>query len=176
VLAEIVEDAGYSAKDLRRPGIMDLLHRLSKGEVGTLIVAKLDRLSRSLLDFSTLMEKSRREGWALVALDLGVDTTTPAGEMMANVLATFNQFERRLIGQRTKEALSVKRSQGVRLGRPRVLADEVVARILSEREEGRTLAAIATGLNGDGVPTAQGGREWHPSTVRGVVEAARVAP
>lgn len=63
------------------------------------------------------MERARKSRWALVALDIGVDTTTPAGEMMANVLAVFAQFERRLIGQRTREALAVKRLQGVRLGR-----------------------------------------------------------
>jgi DNA invertase Pin-like site-specific DNA recombinase len=48
-------------------------------------------LSRSLLDFAGLMESARREGWALVILDLGVDTTTPLGEMVANVMATFAQ-------------------------------------------------------------------------------------
>ena len=83
------------------------------------MVAKLDRLSRSLLDFAALMEQARSSGWNLVALDLGVDTSTPAGEMMASVLATFAQFERRLIGQRTKDALAVKRakasSSGVRV-------------------------------------------------------------
>jgi DNA invertase Pin-like site-specific DNA recombinase len=51
-----------------------------------------------------------------VALDLGVDTTTRAGEMIANVMVTFAQFERRLIGQRTRDALAVKRAEGVRLG------------------------------------------------------------
>lgn len=168
-LVNIVEDAGYSAKDLKRPGITSALDRLRRGEAGTLIVAKLDRLSRSLLDFSVLMEESRREGWALVALDLGVDTTTPAGEMMANVLATFNQFERRLIGQRTKEALAIKRGQGVRLGRPRLLPASVVARIAAEREQGLPLAAIAEKLNQDGVATAQGGQRWYPSTVRAVL-------
>ena len=91
------------------------------------MVAKLDRLSRSLLDFASLMEDARREGWALVILDLGVDTTTPSGEMIANVMATFAQFERRLIGQRTKDALAVKKREGVKLGRP-VAVDEAVAK------------------------------------------------
>ena len=87
---------------------------------------------------------------------------------MANVLATFAQFERRLIGQRTREALAEKRRQGVRLGRPRQLSDEVVERIRLERESGQTLGAIADALNRDGVPTAQGGAQWWPSTVRAV--------
>src|SRR5439155_5621071 len=107
-------------------------------------------LSRSLLDFAALMDRARRKKWALAALDLGVDTSTPSGEMMANVMASFAQFERRLIGQRTKDALAVKRGQGVRLGRPRLIPDSVVARIVAERGEGRSLAAIADTLNSEG--------------------------
>jgi len=90
-------------------------------------------------DFAALMERGRRGGWALVALDVGVDTTTPSGEMMANVLAVFAQFERRLIGQRTREALAVKRSQGVRLGRPPTLSDTTLRRIARQRARGGTL-------------------------------------
>ena len=65
-------------------------------------MAKLDRLSRSMLDFSKLMAKAKKQRWALVALDCAVDTSTPSGEAMANMLATFAQFERRLISQRTR--------------------------------------------------------------------------
>ena len=130
------------------------------------MVAKLDRLSRSLLDFAALMEDARTGGWSLVILDVGVDTTSPSGEMIANVMATFAQFERRLIGQRTKDALAVKKGQGVRLGRPRSIGDDVIARIEEERAAGKSLRAIAEGLNEEKVPTAHGGRQWHTSTVR----------
>ena len=140
-----------------------------------LVVAKLDRLSRSMLDFAALMDRSRKEGWALVALDLGVDTTTPAGEAMANMMATFAQFERRLISQRTREALAVKRAQGVRLGRPRLLPDATVDRIVRERAAGRSLRSIADGLDADGVATAHGGRRWYPSTIQAVMRGARSA-
>jgi DNA invertase Pin-like site-specific DNA recombinase len=115
------------------------------------------------------MERATTEHWALVALDLGVDTTTPAGEAMANVMAVFAQFERRLIGQRTRDALEARRAQGVRLGRPRVLDATVRARVIAERRAGATYAAIALRLNRAGVPTAQGGKEWYPSTARKVV-------
>ena|SRR5438067_2384655 len=91
---------------------------------------------------------------------------------MANVLATFAQFERRLIGQRTREALAVKRTEGVRLGRPPVLPQKVRTRIQAERADRRSLAAIAAALNGDRVPTARGGVQWHPSTVRAVLKHA----
>ena len=104
-----------SARSLvSRPGLARALADIERGAASVLVVAKLDRLSRSLLDFAALMERSRKQGWAVVALDLGVDTTTPSGEMMANVLAVFAQFERRLIGQRTREALAVKRGRATR--------------------------------------------------------------
>src|ERR1039458_7771069 len=159
-LVDVIEDAGYSAKDLKRPGVQMALETLERHEASGLVVAKLDRLSRSMLDFTGIMAKAQKQGWALVALDCAVDTTTPAGEAMANVLATFAQFERRLISQRTKDALAVKRAQGVRLGRPPQLPDPVRDRIVTERASGRTLTAIAETLNRDQVPTAQGGAQW----------------
>jgi DNA invertase Pin-like site-specific DNA recombinase len=145
---------------------------LAGGAADLLVVSKLDRLSRSLLDFASLMDRSQREGWELVVLDLGVDTTTQAGEMMANVMASFAQYERRLIGQRTKAALAQRKAQGVRLGRPRSLDASTVTRVVTERASGKTLQAIATGLNLEGVATAQGGAKWYPSTVSAVLRSA----
>jgi len=109
-LLEIYEDAGASGKNINRPEFTQALSAVEGGGAEALVVAKLDRLSRSLSDFTRLMERSWRKKWALVALDLGVDTTTPAGEMIANSVANLSQFERRLIGQRTQEALAIKRS------------------------------------------------------------------
>jgi DNA invertase Pin-like site-specific DNA recombinase len=118
-LVHVYEDPGVSGKSVSgRPGLREALEAVEQGEAEALVVSKLDRLSRSLLDFSTLMERSRRKGWAIVALDLALDTSTPSGELMASVLATFSQYERRLIGARTRDALAVKRAQGVVLGRP----------------------------------------------------------
>lgn len=175
-LSCVVEDVGYSAKNLRRPGIQSALEQLRAGDVGGLVVAKLDRLSRSMLDFTAIMATAQKQGWSIVALDSPVDTTTPAGEAMVNVLATFAQFERRLIGQRTKEALAAKRAQGVRLGRPPALPAEVRDRIRADRAKpGSTLAAIAAQLNADGIPTAHGGRQWWPATVRAVLAAGEEA-
>lgn len=171
-LVEVVEDAGYSAKDLKRPGVQAALQVLAEGHASALVVAKLDRLSRSMLDFTALMATAQRQGWGLIALDCAVDTTTPAGEAMANVLATFAQFERRLISQRTKDALAVKRAQGVRLGRPSGLPAEIIERIQRERKGGAAFGSIATGLNRDGVSTGQGGAKWWPSTVRSVLVSA----
>ena len=168
---ELYTDEGYSAKNLDRPAIRQALELLAAGEADALVVLKLDRLSRSLLDFAALMERARAEGWALIALDLGVDTSTPAGEMMANVMASFAQYERRLIAQRTTDALAVKRRQGVRLGRPVTLDREVRDRIATEAAAGQSLAGIARSLNTDQVPTARGGRSWYASTVASVLRS-----
>jgi DNA invertase Pin-like site-specific DNA recombinase len=169
---EFISDAGYSAKSLSRPGITEALAQLARGEAGVLVVAKVDRLSRSLLDFASVMATARREGWQLVVLDLAVDTSTPSGELMANVLASFAAYERRLIGQRTSAALQQKKANGARLGRPRTLASEVTRRVVAERAAGRSLPAIARGLNEDGVSTARGGRAWLPGTVSAVLRSA----
>jgi DNA invertase Pin-like site-specific DNA recombinase len=168
-LVRLIEDAGVSGKSMAgRPGLQAALEAVESGEADGIVVAKLDRLSRSLLDFASLMERSRRKGWAIVALDLGVDTSTPAGEMMAHVLATFAQFERRLIGQRTKDALAVRRAEGVVLGRPCSVDAETAGQISVLRAAGLSFAAIADRLNADGVPASREGRQWWPSTVRGV--------
>ncbi len=82
------------------------------------------------------------------------------------MLATFAQFERRLISQRTKDALAVKKAQGVRIGRPPVMPRAILLRMRRERAKGMSYRAIADGLNADQVPTAQGGLRWYPATVR----------
>jgi DNA invertase Pin-like site-specific DNA recombinase len=142
---------------------------VAEGEGGTLMVSKLDRLSRSLVDFAGLMVSAQAGGWNLVALDLGIDLSTPAGEFMASVMASAAQWERRIIGQRTKDALAVKKSQGVRLGRRPALGPELVSELTRAYEGGAGWTAIARDLNDRGVPTAQGGKRWYPSTVRAVV-------
>lgn len=172
-LLAVQEDAAASGRTMNgRPGLANAVERLERHEADALVVSKLDRLSRSLLDFASLMERSRRKGWALVALDLGVDTSTASGEAMASVLATFAQLERRLIGERTRDALAVKRQNGVRLGRPPVLDRRLVRRIVRLRRSGATLAGIADRLNREGVSTAHGGERWRHSSVRAVVVAA----
>ena len=158
-----------SAKSAKRPRLEEALAALRAGEAGVLIVSKLDRLGRSLLDVVSIMQIAQREGWVLIALDSPIDLSTPAGEAVAGVLAVFGQLERRLIGERTRDGLAVKRAEGVRLGRPPALPDDVRSRIRAEREEGKTLRAIAAALNDDHVATAHGGKAWYPSSVRAVL-------
>lgn len=87
-LAAIFEDTAASGESLDgRLGLQAALDTLESQQASAIVVTKLDRLSRSLLDFAALMQRSRRRGWAIVALDLAVDTTSPSGEVMASVLA-----------------------------------------------------------------------------------------
>jgi DNA invertase Pin-like site-specific DNA recombinase len=166
-LVAIYEDA-LSGKSLDRPGLTAALGAVETGQAAGIVVSKLDRLSRSLRDFADLMNRAQSRGWNLVALDLGVDLSTAAGEFMANVMASAAQWERRLIGQRTKDALAEKRAAGIKLGRPRSLDQRVVLRIVAAQNSGQGWSAIARSLNAESVPTAHGGAKWHPSTVRAV--------
>ncbi|MGI8750958.1 MAG: recombinase family protein [Acidimicrobiales bacterium] len=170
-LLAVRTDAGVSAKTLDQPALAAALAALAAGHGTVLMVAKLDRLTRSVHDATGLMLDAERAGWGLVALDVAVDTTTPQGAAMAQVLAVFAELERRLIGERTKAALAVKRAQGVRLGRPRTLPAEVAERILAAARAGTSWSAIARALDADRVPTAQGGARWYPATVRQVFMA-----
>lgn len=172
-LVNVFTDTASGRSLSRRPGLEEALAMLECGAAAALVVSKLDRLSRSTKDFATLMERAQRRGWAPVVLDLGVDTTTPAGELVASVMVSVAQWERRAISQRTKEALAAKRAQGTKLGRPRQLPEATRKRVLHMRRSGMTLRAIADRLNRDGTRTAQGGRMWYASTVTKIVHSAQ---
>lgn len=169
-LLETYRDAGISGKSVaNRPALASALALVESGEAGTLVVAKLDRLSRSLLDFAELMARAQRNGWNLVALDLGIDLSTPAGEFLASVMASAAQWERRIIGQRTRDALAAKRAAGVRLGRPAEVPADVLDRIGVARAAGRSLRGIAADLTAAGVPTVRGGARWSASSVQAML-------
>lgn len=166
---EFAADEGYSAKSIQgRPALTAALDRLDAGEADVLLVLRVDRLSRSVSDFAALMARAQRRKWSLTALDLGVDTSTPAGDLMAHVLASVAQYERKVIGERTREGMAQRRAEGVHVGRPSTLPTEVVERIVREHTEGRSLTDIARGLVADNVPTARGGR-WHAATIKRVL-------
>lgn len=164
-----VETDVLSGRSMSRPGLQSALADCDTGAVDGIIVSKLDRLSRSLIDFAGLVERARRQGFNIVALDLGVDLSTPNGEFLAGMMAVMAQWERRIIGQRTKDALAVARARGVRLGRPPAVPPALVARIRRARKGGASLSAIARRLNDEGVPTAHGGARWYPSTIRALL-------
>lgn len=176
---EVVEwfaDEGISGKAIaNRPGLADALALMDAGAASALMVAKLDRLSRSVSDASGILDRSARAGWSVLSCDMAVDTTTPAGEAAASMMIVFSQLERRLISQRTKDALAVKKAAGVRLGRPSTLPAEVVAEIVDAWRAGVSINAIARELTARAVPTARGGVKWYASTVKAVLDGQDAA-
>jgi DNA invertase Pin-like site-specific DNA recombinase len=168
-LSEVYEDAGASAKALTgRPALAAALKTLAEGGASALVVSKLDRLARSVHDFAGLVRLAEKQGWGIVALDLGVDMTTPTGGLLANVTASVAEWERKIISLRTAEALAQRKLAGVRLGRPRVLDPQIANRIRAKRAGGVTLRAIANELNSEGTRTATG-RPWSPASIFKVV-------
>jgi DNA invertase Pin-like site-specific DNA recombinase len=150
-------DAGLSGASLNRPAVRRLIADLRRGDV--LVVSKLDRISRSLLDFAALLQQSQREGWSIVALDLGLDLATPTGRLVAGVMASVAEWERATIGARTADALAQAKRQGRLPGRRSSLPRHVQDRLLALAETGMTLAERAAVLNGEGLRTATG-LEW----------------
>jgi len=164
----VYEDRGVSAKSLAgRPALADALDALAKGNASVLMVAKLDRLARSVADFAGLVRRAEAEGWAILACDLGVDMTSPVGGLLANVTASVAEWERKIIAARTREALAARRAAGQRLGRPRLLDPAIAVRIRAERRSGHTYQRIADGLNTADITTPTG-RPWSPALVRKV--------
>ncbi len=170
----ILRDEGLSGSQVN-PGLRNALEQLAAGLADGLVVTKLDRMARSVVHAAEIMERARTQRWSLVMLDVQVDTTTAAGEAMANMLATFAQFERRLIGERTKAALAAKRAQGVPLGRPRQMPTAVARRIVAMRADGHTYGAIARTLTADEVLSPAGRPVWHESTVRRFCQSVELA-
>lgn len=168
---EVIADEGLSAKSLNRPGLQSALTRLDSGEADFLLAVRLDRVSRSVADFAGMLDRSSKKGWGLVLMSPNIDTSDPAGRFTGNVLASAAQYERELIGARTREGMAQRKAEGVVLGRPRTMAPEIVTRIKAARAEGQSLRSIAESLNAEGVPTAQGGAKWHASTVKAAADS-----
>lgn len=171
VLEHVYSDVASGKSLRRRTDMGEALRLLGDGGADVLVVAKLDRLSRSVSDFAAILALSQTEGWALDICDLGVDTTTPSGKMVAQIMMVLAEWEREVIGERTKNALSVARSRGTRLGRPSNVAQDTIRLIRILRESGRSWQAIADALTREGIPTAQGGT-WHAATVRKIHQRA----
>lgn len=169
---EIVREEGKSAKDIKgRTKLTDALDRLDKDKAQYLLSVRLDRVSRSVADFASLIDRARKHHWGIVLLSPNLDLSDPSGEFVANVLASAAQYERRLISVRTREGMAQRKAEGITFGRE-VAADflPTYRRVLTMSAEGLSLNAIARTLNDEGVPTAKGGK-WYASTVRAIVNS-----
>ncbi len=158
-------DEGASGKYINGK-LREVLQLLVSGQGDGLIVTKLDRLARSVVEAANIIQGARRQGWSLVVLDLNLDLTTAAGRMMARAVVNFAEYERELISERTKAGLAAKRARNEPIGRPRLATPGVVRRIVMDRNTGMSFAKIASTLEAERVLSPAGRPNWQPSTVR----------
>jgi len=109
----VYEDSGYSGEDLKRPALRQLLDDMQSDKVDVVVVHRLDRLSRSVQDLCTLLPLFTIPGIRLVSVSQPLDTATSEGRLNLHLLTSFAQFERELIGERTREKLTATRANGL---------------------------------------------------------------
>jgi DNA invertase Pin-like site-specific DNA recombinase len=115
-IAELIVEGGESAKNLNRPGMERLLALVDQGKIQTVIIAKLDRLTRSVKDLAELLERFQKRGVSLVSVAESLDTGSAAGRLVINIMTAVSQWEREAIGERTRDAMNHKKSNGQRVG------------------------------------------------------------
>jgi DNA invertase Pin-like site-specific DNA recombinase len=137
-----IHEEKRSGATLRRPVLDKLLRNLRRGD--TLVVYKLDRIARSLKHLLTIIERLQERGANFESLTEHIDTNTPAGRLMLQMLGAFAEFEREMIRERTKSGMQAAKKRGVRLGRPRSLEIDEERQVVRQWRSGRyTLTALA---------------------------------
>jgi DNA invertase Pin-like site-specific DNA recombinase len=131
------------------------------------VVSELERLSRSAADLGRIVEWIDEREARLIAIDLRLDTGSAQGRLTARVLSEVGEWEGRRIADQTRKGLAAARASRVKTGRPAVEDMPLLKeQIVTMRNEGMTLQAIADHLNAEGVATLRGGTEWRPSSVQ----------
>ena len=181
-LVEIIEDAGLSAKNLNREGMQELMSKTKHREIDSVIVYKLDRLSRSVRDTITLIEMFEKNKIAFHSIVDHIDTKTATGRFFLNIMASLAQMERELIGERTKDALQLKFQKGERVGHTpfgydlaedkvnliqNIREQEAVRLIVDLRGQGYTYRHICSELENRGFTPKAG--KWQATKVRNII-------
>ena len=175
-LLEVVRDR-ENGRILERPGLHYALERIANGKARALVVGELHRLSRSIVDLGALMAWFRDSQATLLALDLGIDTSTPEGYHVATTLIALSDWEHERIANRTRSGLADVRAHGHPTGRPAVSdRPELLQRIWAMRAANMTLQAIANQLNDEQIPTLRGGSKWRPSSIQAALGYRRPGP
>ncbi|MDR2873044.1 MAG: recombinase family protein [Xanthomonadaceae bacterium] len=130
------DDGGYSGGSMERPALRRLLVDIEAGKIDTVVVYKIDRLTRSLTDFAKLVEVFDRNGVSFVSVTQQFNTTTSMGRLTLNILLSFAQFEREVTGERIRDKIAASKAKGLWMGGVPPLGYDVVERklIVNERE------------------------------------------
>jgi site-specific DNA recombinase len=186
-LVEVIVENGESGKTLNRPGMTRLLALVDDRSVDAVIVAKLDRFTRSVKDLCELLELFERRQVALISVAESLDTGSAAGRLVLTIMAAVSQWEREAIAERTRDAVRHKQSQRERVGNIafgyRLCTDGVhvepepgeqaaIEAIRDLRGRGETLRGVAAELNRLGCRTRRGSY-WRHEYVRRVMASVQ---
>ena len=187
-LGDVVVDAGVSAKTLDRPGWGRVMQAVTSGKVGAVLIAKLDRATRSVADLANLIDTLQRRGVALISAAESLDTSTAGGRLVVNVLGAVAQWEREATAERTSAALQVLKAQGRATGGvapygftfvdgrkvEAPVEQETLAMVQEARADGLSWAKVAKRLNASGRRTRTG-RPWSAQGVHHNAKASGLA-
>jgi len=115
-VADDYDDAAFSGGNMERPGLKRLMTDIEAGKIDVIVIYKIDRLTRSLADFSKMVEVFERQGVSFVSVTQQFNTTTSMGRLMLNVLLSFAQFEREVTGERIRDKIAASKRKGMWMG------------------------------------------------------------
>ena len=186
-LIEIICDAGKSAKTTNRDGLQKCLAAIASGEANAIVVYKLDRLSRKVLDTLNLISEIESHGASLHSISEKLDTSSALGKFFVNMTAALAQLERDQISERVTMAMAHKKDEGQHCGAAPFgfeMVDKELQRVESQhnaiaiitemRANGAALRTIADRLNSEGIPTQRGGN-WQASTINNILKREAAA-
>ncbi|NWG38965.1 MAG: recombinase family protein [Hydrogenophilaceae bacterium] len=135
-VADDYDDPGYSGGSMERPALRRLIADIEAGKIDIVVVYKIDRLTRSLADFSKMVEVFERNEVSFVSVTQQFNTTTPMGRLMLNVLLSFAQFEREVTGERIRDKIAAAKRKGMWMGGVPSIGYDVVNRqlVINEAE------------------------------------------
>jgi site-specific DNA recombinase len=143
VLSSLYDDGGYSGGTMERPALQRLLADIEADRIDVVVVYKVDRLTRALSDFAKLVEVFDRRGVSFVSITQQFNTTTSMGRLTLNILLSFAQFERELIGERVRDKIAASKKKGMWMGGSVPLGYDVKERkLIINKAEARTVVDI----------------------------------
>ena len=143
VLPTLYDDGGYSGGTMERPALQRLMADIEAGQIDVVVVYKVDRLTRALSDFAKLVEVFDRRGVSFVSITQQFNTTTSMGRLTLNVLLSFAQFEREVIGERVRDKIAASKKKGMWMGGMPPLGYDVKDRkLVVNDDEARTVVDI----------------------------------
>ncbi len=139
-LSDRYDDGGFSGGSMKRPGLQKLLGDIDAGRIDVVVVYKVDRLTRSLLDFAHIVQRLEDKGVSFVSVTQSFNTTSSMGRLTLNVLLSFAQFEREVTGERIRDKIAASKKKGIWMGGPVPLGYDLRDRKLYVNEqEARTV-------------------------------------